>query len=293
MFLLDLDKTDVDTADNEGQTPLQYAAMKGDCATAEVLIKAGADVQCGNKRGYCPKHWAAKFNRAPPLRRLSHFGWGHVCGLGTPACINEVAHSATAPETKYKPHFLSGTKKSNWVEHCIGHDDVLRLVLQANAGTRTAEGFSVLHLAAMGGHAHVFPLLMERGADDIHAVDSDGMTPIVYAAQYYHWEMVQLLVDRGADIHLADKQYGRTALHWAAEGGHLAVVLLLVDRGADIHPADTACGRTALHYAAAGGHREVVQLLVDCSADIHCALPHGSSPLHFAAVVGCCDHALL
>ena len=68
-FLLHLDTADVDTADNEGQTPLQYAAMRGDLDTARVLINAGADVHRANKDGYCPQHWAAKFNGALP----SHF----------------------------------------------------------------------------------------------------------------------------------------------------------------------------------------------------------------------------
>ena len=70
-FLLTLDKSDVDAADNVGHTPLQYTAMKGHCDTARVLIDAGgADVRRGNEKGYLPKHWAAKFNRARPEVRL-------------------------------------------------------------------------------------------------------------------------------------------------------------------------------------------------------------------------------
>lgn len=54
--LIDWPKTDVNSLNAEGESPLMLASLKGDQGLAEKLIKRGADV---NKTGWTPLHYAA------------------------------------------------------------------------------------------------------------------------------------------------------------------------------------------------------------------------------------------
>jgi ankyrin repeat protein len=54
--LIDWPKTDVNSLNAEGESPLMLATLNGDQGLAEKLIKRGADV---NKTGWTPLHYAA------------------------------------------------------------------------------------------------------------------------------------------------------------------------------------------------------------------------------------------
>lgn len=89
--------------------------------------------------------------------------------------------------------------------------------------------------AALGGHADVAALLLDRGA----AIDGSGADPA---------------------------QVAGTPLYWAARGGHLDVVRLLLDRGAD--PNARSDGKwTPLHVAANVGQSHLARLLLEHGAD--------------------------
>jgi len=54
---------DVNITDQKGNTPLHFAAARGDRYTAKVLIKAGAKIDAKEIRGYTPLHVAAKMGK--------------------------------------------------------------------------------------------------------------------------------------------------------------------------------------------------------------------------------------
>jgi len=51
---------DVNAKDKEGNSPLYYIAMNGNCKIAELLISNGADVNAKNTKGITPLHRAVK-----------------------------------------------------------------------------------------------------------------------------------------------------------------------------------------------------------------------------------------
>ena len=59
---------------NKGITPLHTAALANDFATAEVLLKAGADVNAKDNYGRTPLHVAASQNASETAEVLGRYG---------------------------------------------------------------------------------------------------------------------------------------------------------------------------------------------------------------------------
>ena len=89
----------------------------------------------------------------------------------------------------------------------------------------------------------------------------DGKTPLVIACAIGHVDAALLLLERGADVHHRVNS-GHTCLNVACCCGHIAVVQLLLDNGAvaDLNVADEG-GDTPKANAEYGGHTAVVDLL--------------------------------
>jgi ankyrin repeat protein len=105
--LMSWPKTDVNTLNSKGESPLMLAAIKGNVDIAERLIKKGADV---NKTGWTPLHYAASsgqlaiISRAGPtcLHRCRLAEWNHAIDDGREIHGEAVdlllAEGADAPE---------------------------------------------------------------------------------------------------------------------------------------------------------------------------------------------------
>jgi ankyrin repeat protein len=52
--------TDIESKDNNGQTPLSRAAGSGHEAIVKLLLERGADVESGSGGGWTPLSWAAQ-----------------------------------------------------------------------------------------------------------------------------------------------------------------------------------------------------------------------------------------
>ncbi|KAI4194041.1 MAG: hypothetical protein LQ346_003773 [Caloplaca aetnensis] len=129
------------------------------------------------------------------------------------------------------------------------------------------EAFTSMHLAAYAGLSWLLQQLFIAGyLGDVHARDSQGNSPIIWAARNGHGSVVQLLLDRDADIG-AKNHEEVTALYWAANNGHSATVDLLLKNRANCKPRDKV-GWTSLHRAAFNGHTDVVRTLLDNDADV-------------------------
>lgn len=129
------------------------------------------------------------------------------------------------------------------------------------------EAFTSMHLAAYAGLSWLLrKLFIIKYSEDIHARDSQGNSPLIWAARNGHGLVVQLLLDKGADIG-AENHEGVTALYWASNNGHSATVDLLLKNRANCKPRDKV-GWTSLHRAAFNGHTGVVRTLLDNDADI-------------------------
>jgi cytohesin len=133
----------------------------------------------------------------------------------------------------------------------------------ADPNSRTANGSTLLHDAALKGHTKVVELLLERGADP-KRLNAEGATPLHDAALAGHTESIALLLAKGAPIDARETGSGATALHHAASWGRLEAVALLLERGADRVTKNNA-GLSAVAAAKANGHDRVARLLEEPS----------------------------
>jgi ankyrin repeat protein len=139
------------------------------------------------------------------------------------------------------------------VEQLLTQDP--ELVLQYSA-----DGYTVLHLAAYFGRIETVGLLLRLGAlPNAEARHASKVRPLHSACSNGHRAVAGLLLDAGADPN-ARQTGGYTALHTAAAKGDSALASLLAARGAELHAtADDHC--TPHDLAVSQGHMDLAQQL--------------------------------
>ena len=145
----------------------------------------------------------------------------------------------------------------------LGSTAELKRQLEANpalVSSRTAFGWTPLHMAAFAGNVENAKLLIDRGAD-IHARAKTRFrnTPLQTALLAGEYDTAKLLLDRGADP-LIRQSAGFTPMHEAALLGRIDLMQLLVDHGAEVNSKSDS-GQTPLTEATRGKHDDAVAWL--------------------------------
>lgn len=235
---------DVNAADTDGATALQWASHRDDLDSADVLIRAGAAVNAANDLGATPL-WIASVNGSSAMvRRLLEAGADPNLRL----LLGETPVMAAARS---------------------GNAEVVEQLLArgADANARAVRGQTALMWAVAQKHPGVVTVLLAHGAD-IHArsdvwsqvmavsphgrpeynraIPHGGETPLLFAARVGELGSARLLVASGASVNDQDA-WGVSALVLAAHSGYRALVEFLLEQGAD--PNSSAAGFTALHEA--------------------------------------------
>lgn len=122
--------------------------------------------------------------------------------------------------------------------------------------------------------------LLENGADK-EAVNSRGMTPVIFAAMLGYLDIVKLLVHYGADIEARDHDQ-KTALLWAAENERIELLEFLMKNGANAEVRNQEGLTPLMQAAAAKGKLEIIKCLLANGALIDAALDNGNTALYFA-----------
>lgn len=175
---------------------------------------------------------------------------------------------------------------------CEGHPEAITTLLrlgadlhrQRNSRKTKRDRTTCFFWAVFNGHAKAVVCLLEAKSD-IHHVDRDGDTPLLYAggrdttdededlvmeAREFA-EIARLLLAAGADVHHANKK-GATALVLAAKCCRTEVVPVLIEAKAEVNHT-TKNGTTALAMAAKKGHADVVEALLKAGADPKISAP--------------------
>ena len=162
----------------------------------------------------------------------------------------------------------------------------VRTELAANADVDAVDekGKTALMRAAIGNHADVVQLLIERGADINRQDRSNGNTALSYAAWTGNVTTLMRLLDHGANVDAKNRQ-GHTALMDASINGHAPCVRILLDKRADVN-ARARNARTPLSAAVWNGHIEVARMLLGAQAKVDVASSNGWTPLMDAASNG-------
>jgi len=223
---------------SEENTALSLAAASGTKAKAlvELLLKGGADVDCGNE----------DIGITTPLMIASRDG-----NLELAKLLIENKANLDAKDRNDNSTPLAFAIQSR-------HGEIVKLLLQHGADIRE---FDYVQLALENGDAGVLDLLIQKGAD-IHARGYLRM-----AAEQGNASFAEVLLRHGAAVDSGSTGVGTsTPLLIASNAGNYELAKLLVEHGANVNARDEKDGSTPLILAIEGRHNEVAKMLLENGA---------------------------
>ena len=288
---------DVSAPHGDGMTALHWAAERGDAATAEMLIYAGANVAAVTRIGqYTPLHLASEAGSAPVAQALLKAG---------------ADPSARTTNTGVTPLHLAAAS---------GNGDVVKLLLDRGAAANAKEsewGQTPLMFAAAQNRVDAIRVLLARGADPrivTKTIDITKQQALERAATGVQRKVLDASVPKGQQPTASQAQ---AAIHSAREllvsgkipppeeggtgrGGRGAANPDNAGNGGngadpeEINPpVATKGGLTALLHAARQGHVDAARVLLDGGAAIdQVGAGDATSPLLMAAINGEFDMAM-
>src|SRR5215510_3148190 len=233
----------VNQAQPDGTTALQWATYRVDRELVDRLLKKGAKANVVNHYGASPLHEAVRVAN-PELTGM----------------LLEAGADANAANEDGMTALMLAARTGNVA--------VAELLVKAGADVNRREqykGQSAVMWAAGENHPEMVAFLVARGADlSIRAKSTDwgsqisneprvqyrpsgGLTPLLYAARAGCLGCVKAMVEAGADKDRPNPD-GMTPMIMALDNGYPAVARYLLDKGANPHTWDW-WGRTPLYVA--------------------------------------------
>jgi ankyrin repeat protein len=243
---------DVNKAQPDGTTPLQWATYRVDRELVDRLLKKGAKANVTNRFGASPLHEAVR-----------------VANVELVGMLLEAGADANAANADGQTALMLAARTGNVA--------VAEALVKAGADVNRREAFkeqSAVMWAAGENQPGMVAFLVSKGADlSIRAKATDwgsqisseprvqyrpsgGLTPLLYAARAGCLGCVQTMVQAGADKDRPNPD-GMTAMIMALDNGYPEVAHYLLVQGANPHVWDW-WGRTALYVAVTmrGGGRD-------------------------------------
>ncbi|KAL5613933.1 hypothetical protein FOVSG1_002996 [Fusarium oxysporum f. sp. vasinfectum] len=265
--------------DENGLTPLHYAARGGFVEGIGLLVQAGASIDILDDYGFTPLLWAAVSEHSGIISKLESLG--------------------ADPADKYDNS--RGTSAAGWAISLGQHHLAMLFIKSRPSLPRVSEAL-LMNQAAAQGMVDVVSLLLSEGASP-NERDHDGWSAIHWAVEgpASHTEgrdaepavdirrpVIELILDHGADVN-AVSLYGTSPLHCVAGSG-VHRIRQLLSYGADLTSA-TCHGWTMMHHVAyLGNHAIISQIYTDCGPSegrdrlILSQDNHGWSTLHLAVL---------
>jgi ankyrin repeat protein len=286
-------------------TWLMDAVADGSPATAEELLKNGADVRLRTSSFDSALQEAAEVGQADMVKLLLRYG----SDVNYPATGKTPLHEALIAGRSHVAQLLeeAGAKRDFWANVGVGKIEAVRTTLTADrswALRPDGVGRMPLDYAAANGQIEIAKLLLENGAPIVDDPFSRTYVPLHYAIYHGSLPMVELLLKAGSSPDTAlrvghDAPETTPPLQMAIDANDIEILKMLLAYKADLNVRNTR-SQTPLHYAAALGKLEIVELLIRAGADVNApqlgySTPCGSgeeetpslnTPLHFAAAQG-------
>ncbi len=238
-------KVDVNAAQPDGTTALQWAAHWNDLDAVKALLSSGANPKLANRYGVTPLSEAAAVGNAPMIEALLSAG-------ADPNTLT-TADGETV---------LMTTARS-------GSADAVKILLAQGAQVNAKENYrgqTALMWAAAEHHADIVKMLLEHGADwkvqslaretampklsaasSITAMARGGLLAFHFAAREGDVETGRVMLDAGVDINQVDAD-NTSALVISILNKRYSYAKFLLDHGADRNIAD-ARGRAGVYAA--------------------------------------------
>lgn len=259
--------TQVDVADQNGQTALMIAANMGKLDVAQLLLDRGANSNARDKNGKTPLMHGATTAQAAVLQLLINRGADVKAKAPRDRTALIFAAEGAGPlDVRMLLADLEGRPKvkpqpGNLVE-------TITILLDAGLDPNARLGgsdFTPVEMQGVSNDPAAMRLLLERGAT---VKPSSG--PLISMARKNSPETVLLLLQRGANVNA----HGPTDIGWsvlmtASANNDATMVRVLLEHGADVNYQNRA-GYNALNRAPGDCQSEVVLLLIKAGASGRC-----------------------
>ena len=278
-------KTNVDSRDNEGRTPLCLLLSTEDnnCNKGDILDLA---------RSLLEKCTVVNIRTTDST--LLH----EAAFRGRLEIVRILLDHGANPNTESKycetPLHSVSRGKYDYQEHGV---NIARLFMQCGVDVNALSkiNFTPLHVAAFHGGFEITRLLLNHGANANAEVEGGetALHPVSRGkcdSQENGVGIAQLLLEYGVDVHAQDKHHD-TALHEAAFNGRLEIAQLLLDHGANPNT-ENEQGATPLHSVSEGKYDSqehgvcIARLLLEHGVDVHAKDKDHDTPLLLAALKG-------
>lgn len=210
-YLLNEEKADPNTRNDNGDTPLHFAAEGDNETITKMLLDKGANPEKLNRDGNTPLHRAALSGKDKQVRKLLDGG----------AEVNARNNQLATP-------LLLATQKKQG--KCM--DELIKSNADVNMSNKDAE--YPLHVAAFQGSVPFVDKLWNSGHLNLNPRNQDNATPLQVAAEHKHTDVVKRLLELGADWK-TQRNDGWSPLYTAAYFGDHETLLALLLKGADVN----------------------------------------------------------
>jgi ankyrin repeat protein len=269
----------VQTVDGEGRTILHLAALEGNAAAVEAILRAGATVNTRDKAGKTPLDLAFTDTRtknyAETAEKLILEG-----GISDASIYTYFAPAVRS--SNYDIRISDGIAPLHYAAQ-EGHTGYVRFLLdkRADINAKNASGTTPLHEAARAGNLEIMEILITGGAN-VNIQDAKGNSVLHIAVpQEAHREALNLLLSHGASPNLRD-EHGDSPLHIVITlNRNTAILQTLLKGGADVTIHNTG-GKTPLYLAVQGNRAAYIPLLLQYKSDIFAVDTEGITPFERA-----------
>ncbi|MDR2542542.1 MAG: ankyrin repeat domain-containing protein [Treponema sp.] len=311
-----LGEVNVNERDENGRTPLHYAAELGDSQLAAFFISIGADPNVLDNERQSPLGISLERNDAATTRAIA----AGAADIHLPVKEGE---SAASMALGMNPAIFRAiltpsnietvdTNKKNILHMAVeagnsqGVRDILEIMPSTSSVIQTpdAAGKNALDYALERpeqlSHIEIAELLILRGAfsqkpifnflapavrsNNFNLRRNEGLAPIHFAVMNSYTGFVTFLLGKNIDINIKSTS-GSTALHEAVRTGNIQIITMLLNAGADVNVRD-GNNNTPLHVGTLPDvHREIAVLLLGKGADPNLRDDHGDTPLHITIIL--------
>ena len=247
-------KADVNAPQVDGTTALHWAVRYDDLDTADLLIRSGARVSTANREGVTPLQLAAMNGSASMIDKLLKAGAEANAALtpsgdtalmmaartGTPDAITVLLEAGANVNAKES---WGGTTALMWAAS-EQHTAAVKLLLDHGADVNARSNFVA---AANGRGFEGRTPAVPKAEQKVEEFASGWLTPLMFAAREGDLESARLLVNAGANVN-AIAGDGKDALGLAIFNGNYDFASFLIDSKSDVNHADTQ-GFTPLFWA--------------------------------------------
>ena len=204
-------KVDINVCDDDKDTPLHLACMRGNRVAVGILTSAAVNVDAQNEKGDTPLHFACLNGDPEIVKALLKKGAdclipnqenelaihvacakGHVdiVKLILEMCLEKREEMMRWYDREYNTplHFACES----------GSNEIVQLLLHNNADPNACRLHDVtpLHIVAKEGFIDIAKVLLQNTNSEINVNDANLLSPIHYAAQFGRVMMIEFLLSK-------------------------------------------------------------------------------------------------